>query len=453
MDASLNWSDDKIGGRQEAAKYLTKFMCDAYARNKKDEAFVVSLNAPWGFGKTFFLERWANDLRGLDHPVIYFDAWKTDFSDQPLLTFVVEFYNQIFEQLKDISRANTAFKMQMQRISKATLPMIKDALKHFTSVDLEQLSFGGLLRDYKSKQDGIEEFRKQINSLCETFSENEKVLPIFVFVDEMDRCRPDYAIELLESIKHIFGSKNLCFVIATDTFQLGESIKAVYGSGFDATRYLHRFFSQEYRLPEPDNEQLANYLFEVDPIAEDYLFNPSRESRQTIFAKLANLHKLSVREQIKAYELLRALVLHSKDGGKIDMLFATALIMLKLANLKHFDKLVDEALPQDKVADIYEQGNYNVKVWVEDVRIGANNTREQDNLKLHTVIGFYMRFINRDLFQNDMSVEGNSKNMIYRRIAQYMADQRPREYRIGDVLYPDVHDYPARIRQIGHLVE
>ena len=63
-------------------------------------------------------------------------------------------------------------------------------------------------------------------------------LPLFVFVDELDRCRPDYAIELLEGIKHLFGVPGVYFVVATNTVQLGESVKAVYGSGFDGVRYL-----------------------------------------------------------------------------------------------------------------------------------------------------------------------------------------------------------------------
>ncbi|WP_081764293.1 P-loop NTPase fold protein [Sphingobium sp. Ant17] len=66
--------------------------------------------------------------------------------------------------------------------------------------------------------------------------------PIFVVVDELDRCRPDYAIALLESIKHLFDVPGVVFVIALHGRQLTASIEAVYGAKFDATAYLRRFF-------------------------------------------------------------------------------------------------------------------------------------------------------------------------------------------------------------------
>ncbi|QDE47832.1 hypothetical protein EIN43_17235 [Enterobacter hormaechei] len=66
-------------------------------------------------------------------------------------------------------------------------------------------------------------------------------MPTFIFIDELDRCRPNYAIDMLETIKHLFDINNVVFVIATDKEQLSHSICSVYGSGFDATRYLDRF--------------------------------------------------------------------------------------------------------------------------------------------------------------------------------------------------------------------
>jgi predicted KAP-like P-loop ATPase len=89
MSEDSNWSDDKLG-REQVANYLTKFLLDAYNQNKKHESLVISLNAPWGFGKTFFIERWKKDIKSQKYPVIYFDAWRTDFSNQPLLTFILE---------------------------------------------------------------------------------------------------------------------------------------------------------------------------------------------------------------------------------------------------------------------------------------------------------------------------------------------------------------------------
>lgn len=81
--------------------------------------------------------------------------------------------------------------------------------------------------------------RKALEILVECIpSHNNKV---FILIDELDRCRPSYAIEMLETIKHFFELKNYVFVVATDTEQLSHSVKAVYGDFFDGKEYLSRF--------------------------------------------------------------------------------------------------------------------------------------------------------------------------------------------------------------------
>nr|WP_279504657.1 P-loop NTPase fold protein [Aeromonas veronii] len=68
-------------------------------------------------------------------------------------------------------------------------------------------------------------------------------------IDELDRCRPSYAVEMLETIKHIFDIPKVVFVLATDTEQLQHAIKVIYGDGFDAQNYLGRFFMRRFNLP------------------------------------------------------------------------------------------------------------------------------------------------------------------------------------------------------------
>ena len=86
-----------------------------------------------------------------------------------------------------------------------------------------------------------------------------------VLVDELDRCRPNYSIEMLEVIKHFFTTKNFVFVVATDSTQLQKSIKAVYGADFDSKQYLKRFFNREARLAPPDLKTfIEQYQFDVN---------------------------------------------------------------------------------------------------------------------------------------------------------------------------------------------
>ncbi len=89
----------------------------------------------------------------------------------------------------------------------------------------------------------------------------KKQAPAFILIDELDRCRPSYAVEMLETIKHIFDIKGVVFVLATDTEQLQHSIKVIYGEGFNAPAYLRRFFKRQCTLKEVSKAVfIENYL-------------------------------------------------------------------------------------------------------------------------------------------------------------------------------------------------
>ena len=88
----------------------------------------------------------------------------------------------------------------------------------------------------------------------------DKDKPFVIFIDELDRCRPLYAIELLERIKHIFGVDGLIFVLSIDKKQLSESIKSQYGN-IDAASYLKRFIELEYHLKNTNKDEFCTYLY------------------------------------------------------------------------------------------------------------------------------------------------------------------------------------------------
>ncbi len=94
-------------------------------------------------------------------------------------------------------------------------------------------------------------------------------LPLFLVIDELDRCRPNYAIEFLEIVKHIFDIPNIIFVIATDSQQLSHAINAVYGDNFASERYLKRFFDQEYTLKTPSSYDYCYSMFKQYGLLEN----------------------------------------------------------------------------------------------------------------------------------------------------------------------------------------
>ncbi|MFG0773073.1 P-loop NTPase fold protein [Vibrio plantisponsor] len=257
--------------RRSYSEHLTNFL-----NSKAKDGYVLNLNAEWGAGKTTFLRCWYNELKK-DHPVVYFDAWKSDFTHDAMLALLEAFHSQLMnavtenkELYKDIIEKGSYF-------IKSILPSLAVGyIKQKTGLDsddsiftefaedigLDSNELTGALRDtfklmleQKQKVQGVQDFQKTLHGLSEAYLEvhkGSKEAPIYVLIDELDRCRPTYAIEVIESVKHFFNTKNFVFVLATDTEQLQHSIKAVYGQDFDSSSYLSRFFNNTVTLEAPD---------------------------------------------------------------------------------------------------------------------------------------------------------------------------------------------------------
>ncbi|MEN3754913.1 P-loop NTPase fold protein [Mangrovibacter sp. SLW1] len=111
--------------------------------------------------------------------------------------------------------------------------------------------------------------------------------PIFILIDELDRCRPDYAISLLEIVKHIFDIKKFVFIIATDTDQLQHSIKNIYGNEFAANDYLGRFFHRRFTLKSPSHHML------IKEIISNKINNTFDEKTTNLYPQTKNIDAFS----------------------------------------------------------------------------------------------------------------------------------------------------------------
>lgn len=282
------------------ARYAS-FLHNYLASNAIDGGYVLNLNAKWGSGKTYFINRWIESIKE-SHPVVYIDAWKQDYSDDPMLTVISSLINALSEQLPPDNKAVLNIAKKSARFIKAAAPaLLKGLVKKTTGLNLDDVSIEGedkitpehandskgssdifgesaaaiaqcLVKDHNDKLKSVEYLRSEIKELITAVIAHKKgalKTPAFIFIDELDRCRPSYAVEMLEVVKHFFELDNIAFVVATDTEQLQHAVKAVYGEGFDAQTYLGRFFRRRYSLTE-----LSRYEF-VGRIAESKVtYNP-----------------------------------------------------------------------------------------------------------------------------------------------------------------------------------
>jgi hypothetical protein len=280
--------------RGKYAKFLHGYLVD----NSSQNGYVLNLNAQWGAGKTYFINRWIYSIKE-KHPVVYVDAWKQDYSDDPMLTVISSIINALEVHLPDGNQKAIALKNKATRFFKAAAPLLaKGLIKKATGMNIDEINpkddndslntdlynLSGeagaalakcLVDDHNEKLKTVEYLREDIKSLIKAIDPKKNLkIPAFVFIDELDRCRPSYAVEMLEVIKHFFELEDIVFVVATDTAQLQHAVKAVYGEGFDAQTYLGRFFRRRYSLPVSK----SRYEFVKNMIGEDYAIKPSWNS-------------------------------------------------------------------------------------------------------------------------------------------------------------------------------
>ena len=111
---------------------------------------------------------------------------------------------------------------------------------------------------------------------------------MIVVIDELDRCRPSYAVELLEVAKHLFAVDHIVFVLAVNRSELAHSIKALYGGDFDAVGYLRRFFDVDFRLPDPERKAFIDAMLDAIGI-DDYFGRTNDRDAQNDFKAVRNL--------------------------------------------------------------------------------------------------------------------------------------------------------------------
>jgi hypothetical protein len=352
FDPEKPWNDDAFKTLQSYADFLTN------ALTANHSGFVLNVNGAWGTGKSFFVERWAEDFRKRNFPVVEFNAWENDSEDDPLTPLLAECTESLKEHFTEDQTLIEGIKNKGGRIAlkvggiaaKAGLRKLlgddgaKDLCDIFsedTEKDLIKLG-GSLVDEQVKKKLERKSFVEELEALVTKLEEYGK-LPIFIFIDELDRCRPTFAIELLERVKHLFNVDGIKFIISTDTKQLVHSIKGVYGHEFDATTYLQRFFDETFTLPTPNPHQFAELLFQDFDPERSWMNNwHVKDSPSYSFGELSTHFDLSLRQQLQAHHRVMAVVNNTPvpQHSKLHFIFICTLVFLRLKTPDAYDIII-----------------------------------------------------------------------------------------------------------------
>lgn len=240
------------------------------------------IDGGWGTGKTEFCQKLVRLMQ--QHPnfqPVYIDAFRSDHSGEPLLALLAEIIKactpedtgeQPSEQRKNITRkVAKAAGFVMKTVAKAAVGHVLKQNTDDLAEGLQQIINDG--QDAGSLAETVTdaaatiashtidatveallkeqiEAEKNLETLKACLKELAADKPIILFIDELDRCRPDYAVDMLEVIKHVFDVENVKVVLVTNTKQLCAAINHRYGADVDAQKYLDKFLKYNFALPD-----------------------------------------------------------------------------------------------------------------------------------------------------------------------------------------------------------
>ena len=241
------------------------------------------IDGGWGTGKTEFCQKLIRLMQQQhpDYQPAYIDAFRSDHSGEPLLALLAEIIKtctpedtgeQPSEQRKNITRkVAKAAGFVMKTVAKAAVDHVLKQNTDDLAEGLQQIMNDG--QDADSLAETVTdaaatiashtidatveallkeqiEAEKNLETLKACLKELAADKPIILFIDELDRCRPDYAVDMLEVIKHVFDIENVKVVLVTNTKQLRAVINHRYGAEVDAQKYLDKFLKYSFALPD-----------------------------------------------------------------------------------------------------------------------------------------------------------------------------------------------------------
>lgn len=339
-----------------------------------DDGLVIALNSPFGFGKSTFLNMWSDYLTTdnakeiLDAKIIRLNAWESDYYGDPLFAIISKLLENFdraenssqFDKLKEGAQdiGSVMSSVGVQLLEKATGVNPDIAAEAGRKAKTQREDFTGIATDafslFEKRKEAMIAIKKALEGLIE---ENSRVL---FMVDELDRCRPDYAISYLETIKHIFDIKGAIFVIAADRHHLENSARKAFGEKLEFDEYYRKFIHREVNLPEVTSsgysvmtsEYLDKYLPASSERQSAKQINKERQYREENICNLIEALNLTPRQTKEALRVLGHLLDTERNLMLNYILTGITMSVIRIGNHQMYLALKDGNLSCEQMSKL-----------------------------------------------------------------------------------------------------
>lgn len=376
-----------------------------------DENLVLALEDKWGNGKTTFVKMMTSEIKS-NHDnlnVIYFDAYENDYQSDPFISLSSVIYEMVENDRKLASKLGEKFLNASKKIglsvlsntarfaistatanllTTTTIEKASDAIAESLTNPLEEY-IADKIKSAKNERNNIAHFKE---TLEEIHTRTQK--KTLIIIDELDRARPDYALDLLEKIKHLFSVKGFVFLLVVNREQFEKSIECRYGQ-IDSRLYLNKFIHYWFTLPKLTlaSEDVRNGFYQ--PTLEKYIL--SIDTKQNLLTRGGALVKIlsmllenngcSLREAERCYSVLS--VIDNKQmirdlSGKNFQVSLALICYLKVCNPKLLDDLIFKRITADNMLK-----NLHIKPY--EIDTDANLSKLNSMINYHLLSDSEMR--------------------------------------------------------------
>lgn len=424
--------ENDIFGLREFGESLTNLVTSV------DQPLVLTLDGPWGSGKSTFAKQWAGELRKRGLPVILFDAFANDHQEDAFVALAGEFATKA-SALENDNELRQSFLETAKKVGGVLAPIAVKALLHGATAgllpsgelkgigkaidaglsrassdfgDAIEAAIGSRIEEAKADKDALSEFKEELGKLAGRLSEQTATKselgdgvtvphPLVFIIDELDRCRPPFALSILERIKHLFSVEGVCFVLITNLEQLEAAVRGTYGMDTAARAYLDKFVHLRFRLPEQNSERHSQERREryIDHLwTRMGLQSVERQGvgdTRELLNILAKVHNLNLRdlERIAGYIAL-VYAVTTKQHPSLEP-FLSVLAVMRLIRRDLYDKARVGRLAQADVQEILALNLWDDEIdsdWVSEwwqFAIDPNSVDENKSDRLHRFVAQY----------------------------------------------------------------
>jgi len=364
---------------------------------------------------------WKQDLMSQGYQVVCINAWETDFDDEPLIPIASALLDNI-KPGEGAAKTKSALKGALgaaalignKFLEQATginaYETMKEAESNLKADDLQKIG-EELYKEFSFKKKAYEELKIKLADYINKLP----MRPLVMLIDELDRARPDYAVKLLEAIKHIFPLKGACFVLAVDRKQLEASVKQLYGN-IDFENYYRRFVSREANLNEASNPKDLNkfimhlgnkYFDEKTAQGIRFPFTGQQKNEVLGYARtIWQLFQFTPREMEALFRIYSQFLAVNKEVTNSNLYWLIASIVLIAIYIRYPDvyrKIGKNAIRSKELSDFIDGFNFSGqyaetdKEWFAELIVAFSLSSDKElNSQLVKIVDKYYKNNLRD---------------------------------------------------------